>query len=562
MAKKSQLIFAIKFLILLLLVTGCANQIAPGGGEIDKVPPQIIESVPLNGTTNFADDHIEITFDKYVDKRSVQDAIFISPTIQKGLKYDWSGKSLDIYFRDSLKKNTTYTVTIGTDAKDLNNSNKMAEAYTFTFSTGEKIDKGKLSGKVYDANSDGVMIYAYRKDTEEIDISKTKPDYVSQVGKNGKYELQGLSDGSYTVFAIRDKLRDFLYTKNDDQIGVQSKNIVLLDSTNNSSGINFFLTSEDTIAPQLSNVFMKDKNHLAVEFNKPIDSLRVSANNFYLLDTLTQKRVAPKYFFKGDAKQNQYYLLITDSLDQQDNWQLVADSVRDKQVNISPKEKNSFMIKTDRDTVVLKPLSVQGELPEGIIDIDNPRVLITFNDAVDSTTVKNKIIVEDAKKNPVQTKITKRDDASYDCLFLIKPKAGSGYSMKIDLKNYTDLSGNRIDSVFKFTLQTANELDFGGASGTIENSDSTNVVVVLQPVIQGKKVYSNKLDGKKNFNFKKVLPGKYLMWTFKDKNKNDNYDYGSVKPYHYSEEFIYYPDTLNLRARWPVGDISIRFGEK
>ena len=164
MAKKQKLIFNAAFIIVSAMLWSCANQIAPGGGEVDKVPPQIIEVQPLNGTVDFKGDHFEITFDKYVDKRSVQDAIFISPTIEKGVKYDWSGKTLDVYFKDTLKKNTTYTITIGTDVKDLNNGNKMAEAFNFAFSTGNKIDTGTLAGKVYDQNADGVMVFAFKQE--------------------------------------------------------------------------------------------------------------------------------------------------------------------------------------------------------------------------------------------------------------------------------------------------------------------------------------------------------------------------------------------------------------
>jgi hypothetical protein len=562
MAKKSQLVLAIICVTILVVVTGCANQMAPGGGEIDKVPPQVLEVIPATGTTNFTDDHFEITFDKYVDKRSVQDAIFISPTIQKGLKYDWSGKSLDVYFKDSLKKNTTYTVTIGTDVKDLNNSNKMAEAFTFTFSTGNKIDKGKLSGKIYDSNPDGIMVYAYQKNNEEIDISKKKPDFVSQVGPNGKYNLLGLSQGGYEVFAIRDRLRDFVYSKNEDVIGVQSKEIVLKDSTNEISGIDFFLSMEDTIAPRVSNVFMKDRNHLVVEFTKALDSSKVSAKIFYLLDTLAQKQVAPKYFFKGDLKPNQYYLFVTDSLDQKGSWTLVADSILDKHGNLSTIEKTSFLTKSDLDTIALKPLSAQGELLEGKIDLENQFVSVLFNDAIDSADVHKKITIEDAKGNLILTKIFRKDDAGFNIQLLPKLKQSTNYTLKIDLRNYTDASGNRIDSVFKYTLASSNELDFSGASGNVLGTDSSNIVVVLQSVMQNKKIYSTKLSEKKNFDFKKITPGKYLIWSFKDRNKSDKYEYGTVNPYKYSEEFVYYPDTLNLRARWPVGDISIRFNGK
>ena len=37
------------------------------------------------------------------------------------------------------------------------------------------------------------------------------------------------------------------------------------------------------------------------------------------------------------------------------------------------------------------------------------------------------------------------------------------------------------------------------------------------------------------------------------------YDYGNVQPLQLAEEFTFYPDTLNLRARWPVGDVKINY---
>ena len=563
MAKKQKLIFESAIFLISAILWSCANQLAPSGGEVDKVPPQIIEVQPLNGTVNFKDDHFKITFDKYVDKRSVQDAIFISPTIEKGVKYDWSGKTLDVYFKDTLKKNTTYTITIGTDVKDLNNGNKMAEAFNFAFSTGQKIDTGIIGGKVYDQNPDGVMVFAYKQEEKSINISKQKPDYVSQVGKNGKYTILGLGDGDYNIFAIRDQLKNLLYDKNEDAVGVQSEPILLKDTLNKFEDINFFLTREDTIAPKVSNVFMKDRNHLAVEFSKAIDSSKVSAHNFSIIDTTVHKRITPKYFYKGDAKLNQFYLGIIDSLVDKDSWVLLSDSIPDLHNNISIKDTATFLPKMDRDTVALKPISLQGLLPGGKVDLDEPKMILKFNDALDLEYLKTKLSVEDNKKNIISNKITKLDDASYEITLLDKLKSSSVYELKIDLKNYKDYSGNKVDSLFKFKFTTVNELDFSGASGTVQSPDSVNVMVVLQSASKDNNTYSQKLNNKqRTFDFKKVVPGKYLIWSYLDKNKNDKYDFGSVKPFSYSEEFKYYPDTLNLRARWPVGDISISFDKK
>ena len=184
-------------LLISFLLSTCANQLPPGGGEVDKIPPEIVEVYPVDGTTNFSDDYFEIGFSEYVDKRSVQDAIFISPAIEGEKEYDWSGKYLRVYFPAALKEKTTYVITIGTDAVDYNNKNRMAEAYTFTFSTGNEIDRRVVTGKVYDTKAEDVMIFAYRTDQEwrrkmndtTTNLLVAKPDYISRQEKKGTTNL-------------------------------------------------------------------------------------------------------------------------------------------------------------------------------------------------------------------------------------------------------------------------------------------------------------------------------------------------------------------------------------
>jgi len=68
--------------IFLVIIWKCANQLAPTGGEVDRIPPEVVEVFPADGTINYEEQYFEITFSEYVDKRSVQDAIFISPSIE------------------------------------------------------------------------------------------------------------------------------------------------------------------------------------------------------------------------------------------------------------------------------------------------------------------------------------------------------------------------------------------------------------------------------------------------------------------------------------------------
>lgn len=543
-------------LALIFIFWSCANQLPPSGGDVDRIPPEVIESYPKDRTTNFKENYFEIKFSEYVDRLSVQNAIFISPALKYGFEFSWSGKKLILEFRDTLQQNTTYTVTVGTEVVDINNRNKLAKPYTFTFSTGEKIDTAKISGKVYTEKPSGVMIFAY-KNNSNFETSIQKPNYISQVGANGKYILDGLSDGEYKILAVRDKSQDLFYNSNEDEFGVQFKEIKIDSAKQNYDEINFLLSKEDTIAPKLSSAFMKDRNHLIIEFNEAIDSTKLTANNFQLIDSLNNKKILAKYFYKFDAKPNQFYLAFEDSSSFQ-NYVLEANNFFDLAGNKNGKDKIQFIYKNEKDTIPTFPIKILGEYSEDKIDYENPTLKIQFNDGIDLNEVIKRAKIVDAKKNNYELTINKIDDALFQLRINEKLKQANEYFFLFDARELKDFSNKMIDTTYRIKFTTSSELDYSGVSGKIIDNDSTDVVINLTQVVNKKNSYKQKLASTKKFEFPKVIPGKYLLWIYKDKNKNDKYDFGKVKPFTYSEEFKFYPDTLNLRARWPVGEIEFQ----
>ncbi|MGA8265305.1 MAG: Ig-like domain-containing protein, partial [Ignavibacteriaceae bacterium] len=321
-------------LLLLVLISACANQLPPGGGDIDKTPPEIVDVYPANGTTNFNDDHIELEFSEYITKSSLNDVLFISPAINGKLDFNWTGKSVDINFPEPLKKNATYVVTIGTDVEDYNNKNKMKESYTFTFSTGNEIDRRTISGKVYNGKPSGVMIFAYKKGTNDINPLKDKPDYISQAGNDGAYKIAGLAEGKYRLFAIRDKYKDLLYQPSQDEYGCLSSDVTLAKSDSSLSGINFMLTERDTIPPRLLSATMTDEHHLLVGFTKGIDSTLIESGNFFLTDSTTNSNIMVGSAFKGTAKPAEIVLTIKNTISLNDDVYLIAKRLKDKYGNV------------------------------------------------------------------------------------------------------------------------------------------------------------------------------------------------------------------------------------
>ncbi len=544
----------------LIIIYSCASQLPPGGGEIDKTPPEIIEVIPQNGSTDYKEDFFELAFSEYVDKRSVQEAIFISPPLNKSLKYDWSGRRLSVFIQDTLKENTTYTVTVGAEVADLNNQNKMVEPFTFAFSTGSTIDSGKIAGRIYDADPGGIMVFAYLKNVNEVDPSVRKPDYISQVGKNGKFILMGLGEGEYRVYAFRDNLRDFLYQSNEDQFGVQFKELKLTGEQKVISNCDFLISREDTIPPKISSVIMRDRNHFLIEFTEPVDSTKILNTDFFVYDSTLQKQFDIKYFFKGDARSGQYFLSISDSLVSGNKNFLTIKGISDRSSNINPSESIAITPKADPDTIPPKIRKIAGLMPGEKVDFSNPVITLKFDDGFSRSGIESAITIDDGKGNLIPGEISFIDDASFYYRINSKLQQRKEYLLKLDLNKIIDAAGNKTDSLHIHKFTTSSELDLSGAAGVVSGiNDPSDVFVELKSIESGSNTYIKKIGKDKSFNMDRIVPGKYLLSSFIDQNKNGKYDHGKVKPFTYAEKFTFYPDTLNLRARWPVVDLIVDY---
>lgn len=198
--------------------------------------------------------------------------------------------------------------------------------------------------------------------------------------------------------------------------------------------VDFFLTVEDTIAPQISYLFMKNANQILVEFSKPIDSIKTTVENFYLYDSSTSNKISLLYFFKGDAKSKQYYLSLNESLNPENRIYLVTKNVTDRFNNVSKKEETLLTVKTDKDTTPVKILKVITDYPDGKVDYDEPTLIINLDKGINKTKVEKAISVIDNKEANLNYDISFIDDASFKVLVKHKLLQKTEYKLRIDLK--------------------------------------------------------------------------------------------------------------------------------
>jgi len=546
------------FVLLSFILIKCANQLPPPGGEPDKIPPVIVEVYPPDGSTKFDENYFELEFSEYVDKRSVTDAIFISPFIEGSLEYSWNGTTLEVTFPEKLEDSVTYTITIGTDVVDLNNKNRMAQSFTFTFSTGDKIDRKIISGRVYGKENEGIFIYAYKIDEGADSLLNRKPDYVSQTGVNGNFSMQGLGPGNYRVFAVNDQFRDYLYQQDQDQIGVPHQDILLTDVDSIYTNLYFLLFNADTTKPRLISGIMTDRNHLLVSSSKVLNEQSIRADNFSLYDSTDNKKYEIVYAFKGKTKPEEFILMLDEKINPDDQVYLFADTLTDL-LNIMTINDFTKVVVSDReDTSSIKIVATEPA-DGGLTDIENTEIKIFFDEAYNKDFNNSAIALTDTFSKPISFDINFFDDAT----LIIKPaenlKTDKNYIVKLQLGSFVDIAGNRTDSLFTLKFKTISGLEFTGLSGNvIDLSFAMNPYLVLENTAEPQLKYELKLESDK-FEFTRIEPGKYLLWCYLDENGDGKFNYGWPEPIEYSEIFSFYPDTLNLRPRWEVSDLIFKF---
>jgi hypothetical protein len=234
-----------------LLISGCANQLPPGGGEEDKIPPKIISKAPKSNSVSYQGSTITIEFDKYVDKRSFQDAFRISPPYKGDIDYNWSGKDVEIDFSkpfSAIDPDKTFVINISTALKDLH-GNALNEPIAFAFSTGARIDSAAVSGKVYNNGGKNIALFAYKliSDTS-FNPTQRISDYMTETSTTGEYVLTNLSSGKYRIIAVDDDDKNLLYTADRESYGVLPYDFVLYDSSD-LKNINIYLKDIKKIKP-------------------------------------------------------------------------------------------------------------------------------------------------------------------------------------------------------------------------------------------------------------------------------------------------------------------------
>ncbi len=187
----------------------CANPGNPPGGPRDRLPPQVVETVP----DTFAivepfSGPVRIKFNERISERvaggSLDRAVQVSPrTGAVRVKHRRDG--LEVSVAGGFQAGLVYRVTVLPVVNDMF-QNPMNEAFEFVFSTGPPPVPNVLAGVVVDRITgrarQGISVVAMPAEEED------GVQNVAQTDTSGIYALRYLPEGTYRVQAFEDMNRN------------------------------------------------------------------------------------------------------------------------------------------------------------------------------------------------------------------------------------------------------------------------------------------------------------------------------------------------------------------
>jgi hypothetical protein len=503
-----------------------------------------------------------------MDKNSVMGNISISPETRLG--FDWSGKELEITLKDTLDKNTTYSLNLGTDCADLLN-NKPKQAFSLTFSTGNVIDTGLIKGMLFDEKPAGKYVFVYQLDNVEkdtLDPGKTKPDYKIQIGSNGTFEIPALKDGLYRLFVINDELKNGLY-EFMDAFGTALSDIIVKEGKTEPLSLKLG-KALDRIKPEFVMVTSDYSNKISVKFTKQLDFKTIKSNSFIIKDTTGKVNIGISGFYPTVTNYSVIDIILKENLNKEIPWSLSLNSdtlfqPRDTAGNLLNIPKKDLRFTTNGNIDTNKPALFKVPFKDSTRSIKSDFIFdFVFNTTIDFNNAKNSFKLENLE-NKQEVEIEYLD--SLPNMLKLKAKKNlndfTWYKLKAEFKSIKSMSsGLIIDTTISISFQTEDLRENSSVSGKvfIKKDFCKGILYLIMTNSNDKSVYKTTLNDKSEWNYHNVKPGIYSIEIFCDLDGDGKYNYGNILPFKFSEPFYKFSNIINVKARWSLENIILTQG--
>ena len=169
-------------------------------------------------------------------------------------------KEVTIRLKDSLRPNTTYSVNLGRNLKDVNEGN-VYKNFTYVFSTGDYITTGKVTGKVQLAETgqtDSTLLVILQNNLNDTAIQKLRPLFYTRLDSAGNFAFNYLPSGDYAIYVVPD---DYSKRYDDSTKVFAFYNSTLHVDSLNAPNVNLYAYQEIKPKPENKSASSPERNN-------------------------------------------------------------------------------------------------------------------------------------------------------------------------------------------------------------------------------------------------------------------------------------------------------------
>lgn len=536
--------YLLVYILSIAILTSCARVGTPTGGPEDETPPVLVKSSPEDGATGYTGNIIQLTFDERIITRSIETDLILTPKPSGTFRARVNKNILSLSFSEPFDENTTYSLSFGNTIQDITNNNP-ADGINLSFSTGDYIDSLSIQGKVlnlYNQEPLENLLVSLYSENDSLDILSGPASYYSRTDSAGIYRFRNLPSGTFRVYAAKDKNNNSQADSDKESYGFYKDTLSL-----NSSVRDIDFTIQNLNTDKLRTTSARGFGaYFDITFNKSITDFNILQGDEFIYDQPEPSTI--RFYPMGRPYRDTTDLIfsVSDSLEviHQDT---VGVFFNESKLNSPPFSfqiypSGEFMPPNDTLKIVFNKPVIELNIDSLYIQLDSVRTL----------PINKELLVW----NKLNTEL------SYPLDLVSILNQASSKSVSISLRSAAFISADNDSSILqtkKISLLTTDDSAIIG--GSIQ-SNSNNIIVQL---LDARTLEVIRTSSSKDFLFRYLPAGRYMVRAVKDLNSNGKWDIGNVLNWENPEPVKFYFDefyktkVIEVRKNWEQTDANIFF---
>ncbi|MBC8345701.1 MAG: Ig-like domain-containing protein [Candidatus Marinimicrobia bacterium] len=524
------------------MIYSCAAVAPPDGGPKDEIPPQFVSATPKAGSLYFKGGEVSIKFSEYIGEKSIKNAIKISPRLDSPAGIKYADDEIIINFPENLLSDQTYVITLNRNLKD-ERGVALDQSIQIAFSTGDVIDEGIISGRVFGEDGYGVHLWKLKSGFDD-SVFFTEPLYVAEADDDGFFNFKYLAPGDYVLMGIERSAAGANLIPERMAHGVSSDTLYSLGKNQIVEGV-FLNPKRETPPLKMTHGEWMGQRWGWMYFNWELDEITFEGLN--VIDS--KETVQPLDFYQDEQDKKRFLIMAPDTLNS-GKAELRLAAVLSKVDTLLAHAKINFRVPTKSDTTHVKQSLPKSTVTVRLEKDGGPTIPIVFSKPIMAVTDSAFFLVADS-----DTVVVAFDWINPIEIEFLPPNGWeekTKYILMIFADKLTPIEGKSLkDSVNYVRFNSEKKLGYGGLSGMVEDG-GVNPLIELSALKKESEIFHSSVNSDLQFHFSNIPEGPYRLMIIFDRDRNGEFSYGSVHPFQPSEWFYIHPDTFDVRANWDI----------